>query len=354
MRRLIISAVIVLGATLIPTEFSNASTASTVAPDRAGAWGGGLGVGPNLPSPVDAVEDELGSDIGFAGWIRYHFSKSWQLALHFERLEFKKQATSMNFLSPSLAYRFDFDGAWRPYLGVGVGYAHAINFPRSTDDQHTFGLTAVGGVDYFFRPNFAVTIEVTADYIKLDGNRAKSAQTTTPMIGLTYYFGESEEPEAPKAIQKVVARSADSDGDGVPDRRDACPGTPRGVPVNKLGCELKKKIELTISVEFETNSDVLREPYFAEVGKLAELLLEHPEETVVIEGHTDGVGSRDGNLDLSMRRASSVVGHLVTVHGIAPNRLKAVGLGPDRPIDSNDTPEGRARNRRVIVVFSNQ
>ena len=337
-------------AILFCVTVSGAAAFAETAVDREGAWGVGLGVGPNLPSPVDAVEDELGSDIGFAGWIRYHVSKRWQLALHFERLEFKKQATSLNFLNPSLAYRFDFTGAWRPYLGAGVGYAHAINFPRSTDDQHTFGLTALAGVDYFFRPNFAVTFEVTADYIKLDGNKAKSAQTMTPMIGLTYYFGADDEPQAPK---KVVS-NVDTDGDGVPDRRDACPGTPRGVQVNKLGCEVKKKIELTISVEFETNSDVLREQYHAEVAKLAELLIEHPEEAVVIEGHTDAMGARDMNIDLSMRRAASVVNHLVTAHGIAQSRLQAKGYGPDRPIDSNETPEGRARNRRVVVVFSTQ
>ncbi len=90
MKQLVICVAILFGVTVDGT-----AAFAEMAVDREGAWGVGLGVGPNLPSPVDAVEDELGSDIGFAGWVRYHVSKRWQLALHFERLEFKKQATSL-------------------------------------------------------------------------------------------------------------------------------------------------------------------------------------------------------------------------------------------------------------------
>jgi OmpA-OmpF porin, OOP family len=67
---------------------------------------------------------------------------------------------------------------------------------------------------------------------------------------------------------------------------------------------------------------------------------------VVIEGHTDNVGNRDANVRLSKARAEAVRNYLIS-KGITRNRLTTVGLGPDQPVASNDTPEGRARNRRV-------
>ena len=69
-------------------------------------------------------------------------------------------------------------------------------------------------------------------------------------------------------------------------------------------------------------------------------------ELVIVEGHTDGVGSEGYNMKLSRRRAEAVRGYLVD-HGIAPSRIRAEGFGKSRPVASNDTAEGRAQNRRV-------
>jgi outer membrane protein OmpA-like peptidoglycan-associated protein len=77
------------------------------------------------------------------------------------------------------------------------------------------------------------------------------------------------------------------------------------------------------------------------------VLTSHPEIThVSVEGHTDNVGAAAMNKSLSGRRAASVVDWLVK-HGIDKARLSSVGFGMERPIDSNDTPEGRQNNRRV-------
>jgi len=80
---------------------------------------------------------------------------------------------------------------------------------------------------------------------------------------------------------------------------------------------------------------------------VAKVLLDHPELAYIrVEGHTDNVGSRPYNLDLSRRRAESVVAYIVS-KSVPRGRLTAVGLGFDRPLAPNTTALGRAKNRRV-------
>lgn len=69
---------------------------------------------------------------------------------------------------------------------------------------------------------------------------------------------------------------------------------------------------------------------------------------VVIEGHTDGIGADDYNLDLSQRRADAVKEYLVGV-GVPADRVSTIGMGEREPIGDNDTPEGQQENRRVVV-----
>jgi outer membrane protein OmpA-like peptidoglycan-associated protein len=83
---------------------------------------------------------------------------------------------------------------------------------------------------------------------------------------------------------------------------------------------------------------------------IADLLRRHPDWTITIEGHTDSVGGARYNLDLSSRRAAALARSLTSQHGIVTARLTTRGFGPDRPLESNATPEGRARNRRVELV----
>ena len=77
---------------------------------------------------------------------------------------------------------------------------------------------------------------------------------------------------------------------------------------------------------------------------------EHPDWRLGVEGHNDNIGGDTYNLDLSNRRAATVKQALVTRYHIDPDRLSPAGFGATRPVDSNDTLEGRARNRRVELV----
>lgn len=107
---------------------------------------------------------------------------------------------------------------------------------------------------------------------------------------------------------------------------------------------------VTHGIHFDTDSDRLL-PESAPVIKLiAQGLEKNPNLKLKIEGHTDSTGSADHNLDLSRRRAEAVKAVLVAQFGVNPSRLTTDGLGAAKPIDSNDTPQGRAQNRRVEFV----
>jgi outer membrane protein OmpA-like peptidoglycan-associated protein len=82
------------------------------------------------------------------------------------------------------------------------------------------------------------------------------------------------------------------------------------------------------------------------LDEVVEVLKSRPDAHMGIFGHTDSRGAREMNLKLSKDRAASVVRYLVT-KGIAAGRLESDGFGPDKPIDTNETEEGRAKNRRV-------
>ena len=101
---------------------------------------------------------------------------------------------------------------------------------------------------------------------------------------------------------------------------------------------------------FDFASDRLREESTPTLKEIGEVMRRHPEWRVSVEGHTDGIASAAYNLDLSRRRAATVREALVLAHGVAADRLSSTGYGESRPRASNDTLEGRARNRRVELV----
>jgi len=106
-------------------------------------------------------------------------------------------------------------------------------------------------------------------------------------------------------------------------------------------------------VLFETGNSQLRGGIPGNLDKLADFLKRFDTRTVIIEGHTDSVGSDDSNMSLSQRRADSVQAYLVG-QGVRAARISADGKGEGSPIADNASPTGRQQNRRVEVIISNQ
>lgn len=107
---------------------------------------------------------------------------------------------------------------------------------------------------------------------------------------------------------------------------------------------------VTHGILFDTDSDRLKPESAAVIQGVARALAAEPGLKLLIEGHTDASGNAAHNLDLSKRRAEAVKAVLVSQFAVDASRLTTAGLGATKPIDANDTPQGRAQNRRVEFV----
>jgi len=127
-----------------------------------------------------------------------------------------------------------------------------------------------------------------------------------------------------------------------------------------IGMEIDEKglkISLTESLMFRSGEARILPAALPLLDRIADMLNKLPNE-MMIEGHTDNIPIHTkqfpSNWELSMFRAVNMLKYLVEVQGIAPSRVSAAGYGEHRPVASNDTPEGRAQNRRVVLVVMRQ
>lgn len=113
----------------------------------------------------------------------------------------------------------------------------------------------------------------------------------------------------------------------------------------KVGTQLELK-----DIYFDFSSSKLKEESFVELKKVQQLMAENPKLTIEIGAHTDNVGSKSFNYNLSLKRAKSIVDFLISLD-VDKDRLISKGYGFSKPIASNDTEEGRAKNRRVELTI---
>lgn len=142
----------------------------------------------------------------------------------------------------------------------------------------------------------------------------------------------------------------DSDGDGVVDSQDKCPDTPKGDRVDAFGCSFKEEIKLP-GVVFETGKADLKPESLPVLDGAIVTLARYPEINIEVAGHTDSRGSDALNLDLSARRAETVLKYLHD--GGVSNALTSRGYGERQPVASNNTDDGRQQNRRVVLRVLN-
>ncbi len=184
------------------------------------------------------------------------------------------------------------------------------------------------------------------------GATVDSRGCPTDSDGDGVYDGVDQCPNTPRgATVDATGCPLDSDGDGIYDGLDQCPGTPAGATVDDRGCLIS--IELT-DVEFEFDSFELTPTAKNYTRDMAIAIASQvdPSGTSKLElrGHTDSRGAESYNQMLSEKRAQSVLDYMLEVEPslrAVSNRISVVGYGETQPIASNDTDEGRQRNRRV-------
>jgi OOP family OmpA-OmpF porin len=156
-------------------------------------------------------------------------------------------------------------------------------------------------------------------------------------------------PGTPKGVRvdangcPIVASPLDSDGDGVFDDRDQCPGTPRGAKVDERGCWVIK------GVWFDFDKAEVKKEYEKELQDVAAVLKANPGLKIVLEGHTCNIGTKEYNQGLSERRAKAVKAYLVKL-GVPEQNLTTKGYGLTKPSVPNTSKANRAKNRRVELT----
>jgi len=144
----------------------------------------------------------------------------------------------------------------------------------------------------------------------------------------------------------------DTDGDGVLDKDDKCPEV-KGTVANK-GCPevseavMMKLNEYSRTILFDSGKSSFKKQTYPTLVSITEILKEYPYSRFLVEGHTDSDGSNEMNQTLSENRAAAVKNYLVE-NGIQADRLKSTGFGETKPMDTNKTAKGKAKNRRVEI-----
>ena len=142
----------------------------------------------------------------------------------------------------------------------------------------------------------------------------------------------------------------DSDGDGVPDKDDACPNEPGEASNNGCPAAPQKLIDFlqgeSSTLLFKASSSVISDDSQLKLSELNAILTEYPNASIIIEGHASSDGSTGYNQKLSEQRAASVKNALISL-GISDNRMETAAYGETRPVQNNATAAGRKANRRV-------
>ncbi len=212
---------------------------------------------------------------------------------------------------------------------AGTGAVNVLDPDHSKrDTNYKMGL----GLAYAFTPSLALRAE--AERYRIDDTMNNRGDVDLVSLGLVYRFGQNDavavSEQSPEPEPVIVTEVA---------------------PVVVVPVVTEEYCSI-LEMEFEIDNDTIQREEKERLKTLGTFLSKYPETTATIEGHSDNVGDNEYNMQLSLRRAQSVVNYLVETIGIAPSRLKSVGYGSSRPIADNQTQEGKRSNRRIAAVIS--
>lgn len=404
----------------------------------------------------------------FGGRLGYNFTSSFGIEGSWEyirsRVDDKNKTFSREgqFTSPisnvdinmyhlDLVYHFLPEGKFNPFIVAGYG---AVNYSPKINSKNMSVIDFGVGAKYWMTENIALRLDVRDNMIYDD--QIHNIGTT---LGVVFAFGgKSNTASAPveKTVEAAPTAPVDSDGDGVYDTLDKCPGTPAGVSVGKDGCPLDsdkdgvadyldkcpgtpagvsvgmdgcpldsdkdgvtddldkcpgtpvgvsvdkngcpldsdkdgvadyldkcpatpagKKVAANgcpevimssankaaaakrycskpavLGINFDTNMTDIKHHYYDELKTVGDFLTYFPNAKGEIAGHADTVGTREYNVKLSQARADSVRKYIVETFGTESDRIGTKGYGFSKPVASNKTETGRAKNRRIEANFT--
>ncbi len=265
-------------------------------------------------------------------------------------------------------------GLWRltPFIVAGAG-AVGVASPRSAvGSEVDVGIHFGGGLKFFINYWLMLRLDIRDNLTNRVGVGEGVTHSPEILLGLSVTLNRTKE----KPLR-------DRDGDGIPDRDDQCPREPGPAPTgcppdaddddipdsedkcptepetrngfeDDEGCpdivpaEFADLAGILEGILFDTDKDVIKKESKPILDRAVEVLQKYPQVRIEISGHTDSAGGYEHNVDLSQRRAESVKTYLTNA-GVDASRIETRGAGPNEPIASNDTKDGRAHNRRIEV-----
>ncbi|SDW37346.1 OmpA family protein [Marinobacter mobilis] len=257
-------------------------------------------------------------------------------------------------LGADISYRLFGDAEFTPYVLVGGGLSRN---DVANDRSKEFAGYANAGLGLLTSPLTESGLRLRADARYLFDTFSDNYSDIQIGLGITVPIGVTRRQivekvtviERPVVVESErVVQLADSDNDGVVDGVDQCPNTLEGLQVNAVGCVDTAEAQSVVlrGVTFEFNSNRLTANARDILNRAADALNGQTDLKVELAGHTDNVGSESYNQQLSQKRADAVREYLIEM-GVNAGQMSAVGYGESQPIRSNDTEEGRERNRRV-------
>jgi outer membrane protein W/outer membrane protein OmpA-like peptidoglycan-associated protein len=323
------------------------------------------------PNDVD-ISNKLAPDLSIGYFLTDHFALDLLLTIpqKHDLSDYNSGDKLGDFkqLPPTLLAQWHFNpnGRWRPYIGAGVNYTFIsdenLGGIKLSD---SIGPAAQVGMDVGLGRNWSLSFDVKKIWMettaRLDGVKLDTVKVDPWVfgIGFGYRFGQAAPPPPPPPPPAKAAPPPppppppppkDSDGDGVFDDKDRCPGTTPGVKVDAIGCF----VEATLKLGFEFDSAKLTGEDMKQLDGALSNLKSFPADVVSsikvkVAGHTDSRGRDAYNQDLSERRAASVRDYLVA-GGFPAGQIDTIGYGETQPVADNATDEGRAANRRVVIT----
>ncbi|HOQ72630.1 MAG TPA: OmpA family protein [Smithellaceae bacterium] len=250
-----------------------------------------------------------------------------------------------------------------PFLAAGVGGAH-YSYGVFEDDSdygtdnyknNKFTFDYGYGLKWFLSDWFALRLDIrhVMPIDRFHNNMLMS-------LGLNFAFGGAKKTTATavSAAEPVVEEAAKPQAAAAPVVEEARPAVAAAAPAvveevvkPQPKTQVKEEVDemgrATLEVLFDFNKDTIKKNYTKDIDHMAGVMKEHSDLKLTIEGHTDNVGNAAYNKKLSQKRAEAVKNYMVKKGGIDAGRLNAVGYGQEKPVASNKTKAGRAKNRRV-------
>ena len=318
----------------------------------------GIGAGYGFEIPTFRTGTDSGDKAGqtFNVHARYGLSSAASLILTWDRTDLAKSSANADTYTIMYLRRVNALSRFTPTYGAGLGFLNYANVSSRNEAWHPTAKVR-GGAEYSITQNlvasFDVDVKWTHDALQDRGDGEGQLLAVVPQANLTWFFGcgkSCEKKATPAPVAAAVVAPKDTDGDGVIDAKDKCPGTTEGAKVNAYGCVAEEKAHIKVEVHFDTSKSNVTAASHPALEELAAFLAEHPQTKAEIQGHSDSSGNPAKNKVLSQQRADAVKAHLVNVLKVDGSRLSSKGYGADQPVATNATAAGRTENRRVMAV----